>query len=81
MIPLSLTAPLYSSYKMDFYHHRKSKDFCQTESDDPSTCCELILNKMLNELTHHLDVQEKGTLQGYKGTILLVSHEPEFYQD
>ena len=40
---------------------------------------------VLDEPTNHLDVDAKDelkrALQEYKGTILLISHEPEFYQD
>lgn len=40
---------------------------------------------VLDEPTNHLDVDAKDELQRalkeYKGTILLVSHEPEFYMD
>lgn len=40
---------------------------------------------ILDEPTNHLDVQAKESLQGalekYEGTIILVSHEPEFYKD
>lgn len=40
---------------------------------------------ILDEPTNHLDVQAKQvlkqTLQNFEGTILLVSHEPEFYND
>ncbi|ADL53522.1 ABC-F family ATP-binding cassette domain-containing protein [Clostridium cellulovorans] len=40
---------------------------------------------ILDEPTNHLDVDAKDelkrALQEYKGTILLVSHEPEFYRD
>ena len=40
---------------------------------------------VLDEPTNHLDVDAKDelkrALKEYKGTILLVSHEPEFYQD
>ena len=39
----------------------------------------------MDEPTNHLDVDAKDelkrALQAYKGTILMVSHEPEFYQD
>ena len=51
--------------------------------------CKLI-NKstnvlVLDEPTNHLDVEAKEALKtalkAYKGTILLISHEPEFYQD
>ncbi|EDL65251.1 ABC-F family ATP-binding cassette domain-containing protein [Bacillus sp. SG-1] len=51
--------------------------------------CKLI-NKETNllvfdEPTNHLDVEAKAelkrALQEYKGSILLISHEPEFYQD
>ena len=49
---------------------------------------ELLLEKpdilLLDEPTNHLDQAAKDelkrALQEYKGTILLVSHEPEFYQ-
>ena len=49
-----------------------------------------VINKetnvlMLDEPTNHLDVDAKDALkkalQDYKGTILLICHEPEFYQD
>ena len=49
-----------------------------------------ILNKetnvlMLDEPTNHLDVDAKDSLkkalQEYRGTLLLICHEPEFYQD
>lgn len=40
---------------------------------------------VLDEPTNHLDVEAKDelkrALQDYKGTLLLVSHEPEFYED
>ncbi len=40
---------------------------------------------ILDEPTNHLDVDAKDelkrALQEYKGTILIVSHEPEFYRD
>lgn len=40
---------------------------------------------VLDEPTNHLDIRAKEALQEalrkYKGTILLVSHEPDFYQD
>jgi ATPase subunit of ABC transporter with duplicated ATPase domains len=40
---------------------------------------------VLDEPTNHLDVDAKDelkrALQEYKGTIILVCHEPEFYQD
>lgn len=40
---------------------------------------------VMDEPTNHLDVDAKDelkrALQAYKGTILMVSHEPEFYQD
>jgi ATPase subunit of ABC transporter with duplicated ATPase domains len=40
---------------------------------------------VLDEPTNHLDVDAKEelkrALKAYKGTILLVSHEREFYQD
>ena len=51
--------------------------------------CKLI-NKpsnilILDEPTNHLDVEAKDELKRalneYKGTILLVCHEPEFYRD
>ena len=40
---------------------------------------------VFDEPTNHLDVDAKDSLKEairkYKGTVLLVSHEPEFYQD
>ncbi len=51
--------------------------------------CRLMLRPMnllvLDEPTNHLDVEAKASLKeairAYKGTVLLVSHEPEFYND
>ncbi|WP_312280296.1 ABC-F family ATP-binding cassette domain-containing protein [Oscillibacter sp.] len=51
--------------------------------------CKLMLRPMnllvLDEPTNHLDVDAKEALRDairdYKGTMLLVSHEPEFYSD
>ena len=51
--------------------------------------CKVMQEKInlliLDELTNHLDVEAKEELKkaliNFKGTILLVSHEPEFYQD
>lgn len=51
--------------------------------------CKLMLKSVnwlvLDEPTNHLDVDAKAELKRalteFKGTILLVSHEPEFYQD
>ncbi|MGL5615960.1 MAG: ABC-F family ATP-binding cassette domain-containing protein [Sarcina sp.] len=51
--------------------------------------CKLINNEtnilILDEPTNHLDVDAKDelkrALKAYKGTILLVCHEPEFYKD
>lgn len=51
--------------------------------------CKLMLREanflVLDEPTNHLDVAAKDelkrALQEFKGTILLVSHEPEFYED
>lgn len=50
--------------------------------------CELIVTKsnvlILDEPTNHLDIETKKALQEalqrYKGTVLLVSHEPSFYE-
>ncbi|MBD1379563.1 ABC-F family ATP-binding cassette domain-containing protein [Metabacillus arenae] len=50
--------------------------------------CKLINNEtnilVLDEPTNHLDVEAKSelkrALKAYKGTILIISHEPEFYQ-
>ena len=40
---------------------------------------------ILDEPTNHLDVDAKDelkrALKEYKGTVLLVCHEPDFYQD
>lgn len=51
--------------------------------------CKILNNEtnilILDEPTNHLDVDAKDelkrALQEYRGTILLVSHEPEFYRD
>ena len=51
--------------------------------------CKLMLKDVnwlvLDEPTNHLDVDAKEelkkALRGFKGTIVLVSHEPEFYED
>ncbi|HWP51288.1 MAG TPA: ABC-F family ATP-binding cassette domain-containing protein [Clostridia bacterium] len=51
--------------------------------------CKLMLRPMnllvLDEPTNHLDVDAKEALReairAYRGTVLLVSHEPEFYTD
>jgi len=51
--------------------------------------CKLMLKDVnwlvLDEPTNHLDVDAKDelkkALKEFKGTVLLVSHEPEFYQD
>lgn len=51
--------------------------------------CKIINNEtnilLLDEPTNHLDVDAKAelkrALQEYKGSILLICHEPEFYQD
>lgn len=51
--------------------------------------CKLINREtnllVLDEPTNHLDVDAKDelkrALQAYKGSILLISHEPEFYRD
>ncbi|GAA0710668.1 ABC-F family ATP-binding cassette domain-containing protein [Paraclostridium ghonii] len=51
--------------------------------------CKLMLKKInflvLDEPTNHLDVEAKDELKKaireFKGTVLLVSHEPEFYED
>lgn len=51
--------------------------------------CKLMLRPMnllvLDEPTNHLDVDAKDVLKeairAFKGTVLLVSHEPEFYSD
>ncbi|WP_162872552.1 ATP-binding cassette domain-containing protein, partial [Klebsiella pneumoniae] len=50
--------------------------------------CELIVTKsnvlILDEPTNHLDIETKESLQEalqqYTGTVLLVSHEPSFYE-
>ncbi len=51
--------------------------------------CKIILKEnnflVLDEPTNHLDVDAKDELKRaikeFKGTVVLVSHEPEFYQD
>lgn len=51
--------------------------------------CKLMLKEVnllvLDEPTNHLDVEAKDELKKavkeFKGTVILVSHEPEFYQD
>ena len=51
--------------------------------------CRLLLQQpdvlLLDEPTNHLDVDAKDALktalQEYRGSILLICHEPEFYQD
>ncbi|MBM7095013.1 ABC-F family ATP-binding cassette domain-containing protein [Bacillus sp. H-16] len=51
--------------------------------------CKLINNEtnllVLDEPTNHLDVDAKAelkrALQEFKGSILIISHEPEFYED
>jgi len=51
--------------------------------------CKLMLKDVnwlvLDEPTNHLDLEAKAelkrALQAFKGTVLLVSHEPEFYED
>ena len=51
--------------------------------------CRVMLKSVnllvLDEPTNHLDVDAKESLKqairDYRGTVLLVSHEPEFYQD
>jgi len=51
--------------------------------------CKVMLKEtnwlVLDEPTNHLDVDAKAelkrALQAFNGTILLVSHEPEFYAD
>jgi len=51
--------------------------------------CKVMLKEtnwlVLDEPTNHLDVEAKAelkrALQAFNGTVLLVSHEPEFYAD
>ncbi len=51
--------------------------------------CKLMLKEVnllvLDEPTNHLDIEAKDELKKavkeFKGTVILVSHEPEFYQD
>jgi len=51
--------------------------------------CKLLMREsnwvLFDEPTNHLDVVAKAelkrALQAYKGTVILVSHEPEFYED
>jgi ATPase subunit of ABC transporter with duplicated ATPase domains len=51
--------------------------------------CKLMMNEsnwlLFDEPTNHLDIDAKSelkrALQAYKGTIVLVCHEPDFYED
>lgn len=51
--------------------------------------CKIMMEKsnclILDEPTNHLDIDAKESLKealkNYKGTVILVSHEPEFYRD
>lgn len=51
--------------------------------------CKLMLKEvnwlLLDEPTNHLDVDAKeelkSALKEFKGTLILVSHEPDFYED
>jgi ATPase subunit of ABC transporter with duplicated ATPase domains len=51
--------------------------------------CKLMLKEInwlvLDEPTNHLDADAKAELKKaireFRGTVLLVSHEPEFYED
>ncbi|OAB28327.1 hypothetical protein PMSD_22635 [Paenibacillus macquariensis subsp. defensor] len=53
------------------------------------TLCKLINTEanilVLDEPTNHLDIDAKEelkrALKAFKGTILMISHEPEFYRD
>ena len=51
--------------------------------------CKLMLREanflILDEPTNHLDIEAKDELKKaikeFRGTVLVVSHEPEFYED
>ena len=70
------------------YHYQKMSEL------DPALKVRVLLAQalfgnpdilLLDEPTNHLDVEAKAelkrALKEYKGTILLVSHEPDFYED
>ena len=66
----------------------KTYSFIKRREQTKVRLCELIVTKsnvlILDEPTNHLDIETKKALQEalqqYKGTVLLVSHEPSFYE-
>ena len=56
---------------------------------DKVRLCKLLMNEsnwlLFDEPTNHLDVvakeELKRALKAYKGTVVLVCHEPDFYED
>lgn len=70
--------------------HIESKVFVLSGGEQAKVrLCKLINNEtnflVLDEPTNHLDIDAKDelkrSLKSYKGSILLICHEPEFYQD
>lgn len=69
-------------------HIRQSLSFLSGGEQTKVRLCELMLAKsnvlILDEPTNHLDVHAKDALrealERYEGTVLLVSHEPAFYE-
>ena len=64
------------------------KEICDKLSIAPSTSTRFtiwMVPPLFNEPTNHLDQDAKAelkrALKSYKGSMLLISHEPEFYQD
>jgi ATPase subunit of ABC transporter with duplicated ATPase domains len=69
-------------------HITRSQDMLSGGEQAKVRLCKLLMNEsnwlLFDEPTNHLDVVAKAELQRalkeFKGTILLVSHEPEFYE-
>lgn len=70
-------------------HIRRSTRLLSGGEQAKLRLCQLMLGSsnllVLDEPTNHLDVHAKealrAALRAYKGTVLLISHEPEFYRD
>ncbi len=72
------------------YEHIETKMMVLSGGENAKVrLCKLMLKEVnwliLDEPTNHLDVDAKASLKkaliDFKGTILLVSHDPEFYED